>query len=116
MSRHGGELFRISDYRQRSSTIYFSRRELDQLLSLYSRHVIRGEWRDYAIDHRDGFALFSVFRRSQESAAFTIMKRAGGCHGDFLVFSGRQKLRAGDNLAEVLDLFHHRPGLTVAVN
>ena len=30
---------------------FFSRSELGQLLSLYSRRVVNGEWRDYAIDH-----------------------------------------------------------------
>ena len=40
---------RLTDHRKRGR-IFFSRRELDQLLQLYSRQVARGEWRDYAID------------------------------------------------------------------
>ena len=55
-------------------TLYFTRSELNQLLGLYSRNVARGVWRDYAIDHRDGQALFSVFRHTHESAVYTIVK------------------------------------------
>ena len=58
-------------------TLYFTRPELNQLLGLYSRNVIRGVWRDYAIDHRDGQALFSIFRHTHESALYTIVKSAG---------------------------------------
>lgn len=107
------EPFRLADYRAMRKTIYFNRIELNQLLAVYSRHVIRGEWRDYAIDHRDGFALFSVFRHSQESPAFSIMKCAGGHNrqGDFLVYSGRQKLQAGKTLGEVLEIFQRKPAL-----
>jgi len=113
MTRHTTKLFRLADHRPKTRTVYFNRSELNQLLAVYSRHVIRGEWRDYAIDHRDGFALFSVFRHSQESAAFTIMKCAGGHdrHGDFQIHSGRRKLRSGKNLAEMLEMFRTRPSL-----
>src|SRR5947209_16995879 len=104
MTRHTTRLFRLADHRPKTRTVYFNRGELNQLLAVYSRHVIRGEWRDYAIDHRDGFALFSVFRHSQESPAFSIMKCAPGSrHGEFLIYSGRQRVHAGKTLAEALE-------------
>jgi hypothetical protein len=103
----------IGDYRARQRTIYFTRPELNQLLGLYSRHVIRGEWRDYAIDHRDGMALFSVFRHSQEGPLYSIVKTAGAADrpAQFEVRRGRQRLRAGSSLAEALEYF--RPGLSL---
>jgi Protein of unknown function (DUF2794) len=103
----------LGDYRARRRTIYFTRPELNQLLGLYSRHVIRGEWRDYAIDHRDGMALFSVFRHSQEGPVYSIVKTAGPADRPalFEVRRGRQRLRAGHSLAEALDFF--RPGLSL---
>src|ERR1700716_4688765 len=75
--------------------LYFTRSELNQLLGLYSRHVARGVWRDYAIDHRDGQALFSVFRHTHESPAYTIVKAAlsAAQPAEFIVLSGRQRLR-----------------------
>lgn len=115
MTRQTTQLFRLAEYRPKPKTIYFDRSELNQLLALYSRHVIRGEWRDYAIDHRDGFALFSIFRHSRESPVFTIMKCGGGERtGDFFVYCGRRKLGSGSTLAEVLKIFRTRPSLVSA--
>ena len=107
MTRQTMELFRLADYRAKRKTIYFNRIELNQLLAVYSRHVIRGEWRDYAIDHRDGQALFSVFRHTHESAAYTIVKSVAPSQGEahYAVLSGRQRVRAAKTLPEVLDYF-----------
>ncbi|MGH7002260.1 MAG: DUF2794 domain-containing protein [Stellaceae bacterium] len=95
---------RLSDYRRRPRPIFFSRPELNQLLALYSRQVARGEWRDYAIDQRDGAALFSVFRHTHESAAYTIVKTAPGAgrQGEFTVLGGRHRLANGKALGDVL--------------
>src|SRR5580704_7686980 len=113
MTRHTTTPNRLADHRPRSRTVYFDRRELNQLLALYSRHVIRGEWRDYAIDHRDGFALFSIFRHSRESPTFTIMKCATGSerHGEFVVLCGRHKVSSARTLADALKVFRTRPSL-----
>ncbi|HEX3954647.1 MAG TPA: DUF2794 domain-containing protein [Stellaceae bacterium] len=88
-------------------TLYFTRAELNQLLGLYSRNVARGIWRDYAIDHRDGQALFSVFRHTHESAVYTIVKSGSAASGqaDFLILSGRQRLCTSRSLAEALEYF-----------
>jgi hypothetical protein len=104
----------LGDYRGGARrTLYFTRAELNQLLGLYSRNVIRGIWRDYAIDHRDGQALFSVFRHTHESALFTIVKSAGAAAGEaqFTVLSGRQRVRVGCSLPEALDYFRSRLAL-----
>jgi hypothetical protein len=97
-------LHRLSDYRRKAKTVFFSRPELNQLLSLYSRQVMRGEWRDYAIDQRDSAALFSVFRHTQERPLYTVVKFAPGTsrHGDFVILSGPQRLASGTTIAEVL--------------
>src|SRR5215208_7859198 len=109
------------DHRGGRRTLYFTRSELNQLLGLYSRNVARGIWRDYAIDHRDGQALFSVFRHTHESAAYTIVKSAGpganqaanqgAGEAQFLVLAGRQRLCAGRSLAEALDYFRTKLSL-----
>src|SRR3954466_6237080 len=92
----------LRDYRGGRRTLYFTRSELNQLLGLYSRNVARGVWRDYAIDHRDGACVFAFFRHTQESAAYTIDK-AGvppGQPAEFIVRSGRQRLRVARNLGD----------------
>ena len=88
----------------------------NQLLSLYSRHVARGVWRDYAIDHRDGMALFSVFRHTHEAPAYSIVKTAPAQTrpAEYIVQSGRQRLRVAHSLAEALEYFQTRLSLVLA--
>lgn len=55
--------------------LYFSRSELGAILSAYSARVAAGEWRDYALDHQNGIAIFSIFRHTHETPLFVIEKR-----------------------------------------
>jgi hypothetical protein len=73
-------------------------------------------WRDYAIDHRDGMALFSVFRHTHEAPAYSIIKAAAAPNrpAEFLVQSGRQRLRVSPSLPEALQFFQTRLGLVLA--
>lgn len=107
---------RLSDHRRESRMVAFDRRELNALLSLYSRRVRRGEWRDYAIDQGPGMAMFAVFRTSADRPAFTILKLAGatGKPGDYLVCSGRRTLRRAATLPEALAVFERRLKLVSA--
>ena len=113
MSRNSATVLAFGDYRTKHRTVYFTRFELNQLLGLYSRHVARGVWRDYAIDHRDGMALFSVFRHTHEAAVYRIVKTAPGPArpAEFTVQSGRQRMRVSASLADALDFF--RTGLSL---
>jgi hypothetical protein len=116
MSRKSATVLALSDYRSRPRTLYFTRPELNQLLSLYSRQVARGAWRDYAIDHRDGMALFSVFRHTHESAVYRIIKTAPAQSrpAEFIVQSGRQRLRVSRSMAEALEFFQTSLSLVIA--
>jgi Protein of unknown function (DUF2794) len=115
MTRNSATVLAFGDYRTRHRTVYFTRAELNQLLGLYSRHVARGDWRDYAIDHRDGMALFSVFRHTHEVPAYSIVKTAPlpARPAEFIVQSGRQRLRVSRSLTEVLEFFQTRLTLVV---
>ncbi len=86
---------------------------MNTLLSLYSRRVMRGEWRDYAIDQRDGTARFAVFRSSFERPLLIITKQHKGLPKpgalaptsfQFTVQSGRETLAQGTSLTEVLEV------------
>jgi hypothetical protein len=104
----------LRDYRATRRPLYFTRSELNQLLGLYSRNVARAVWRDYAIDHRDGMALFSVFRHTHESAAYTIVKSSSAGAAEYSVLSGRQRLRVSRTLAEALAYFRSKLTLVPA--
>src|SRR5262249_17139318 len=71
-----------------SACAAFTRTELPQMLSVYSRRVADGEWRDYAIDSRDGRAIFSIFRRSFESPLFAIVKQPAEESPEYALFAG----------------------------
>ena len=93
---------------QTAETIRFDRRELDQLLRIYSLMVGAGEWRDYAIDHLRDRAVFSVFRRSSEMPLYRIEKnpKLARRQGAFSVVSASgQILKRGHELANVLKVF-----------
>jgi hypothetical protein len=100
------KLICLAEHQRSQRQIYFDRRELNKLLSLYSRRVARGDWRDYAIDHGPGMAVFSVFRHSHERPIFSIAKRirAPGRPADYVVLNGPQRLKSGTSIDEVLDV------------
>jgi hypothetical protein len=93
---------------QGAAIVYFDRRELNQLLSLYGRMVSAGHWRDYAIDGLKDAAVFSVFRRSSEFPLYRIEKRPALARrqGMWAVLAhGGLVLRRGQELGQVLKFF-----------
>ena len=101
------KLVNLTEYRRKPKLVCFDRHELNKLLSLYSRRVIGGEWKDYAISHGDGMASFSIFRNASDKPIFTVIKYAPGTNGngDYLVCSGGRRIKRGRSLAAVLDIF-----------
>jgi len=95
----------------RSAIVFFERRELDRLLSLYGRMVAAGEWRDYAIDGLSEVAVFSVFRRASEAPLYRIEKQPALARRQgawAVVGHGGQVLRRGHELEQVLRFFDSR--------
>ena len=92
----------------RQATVFFERRELVRLLSLYGRMVSAGEWRDYAIDGLSESAVFSVYKRSSEAPLYRIEKRPALARrqGAWAVLGqGGMVLRRGHELEQVLRFF-----------
>ena len=92
----------------RQASVFFERRELLRLLSLYGRMVSAGEWRDYAIDGLRESAVFSVYRRTSEAPIYRIEKRPSLARrqGAWAVLGqGDVILRRGHDLEQVLRLF-----------
>ena len=106
-------MVRLRDYRNRPHPVFFDRHELHQLLTLYSRRVISGEWRDYAIDHDTGMASFSVFRHAADRPAYTVIKSAPDAKGRsrYSLSAGPRRLKKGGSIDEVLAVLDRRPRL-----
>ncbi len=101
----------LSDARRRRGMVYFARAELAQLLALYYRGVALGDWRDYALNHDIGVAVFSVFRCSHTRPALSVAKRIGARGPEYLAVDGFGRPTRGTALAEVLPAI--RPRLRV---
>lgn len=104
---------RIADYKSASkrvqADICFNKRELDQLLSVYSRRVMSGEWKDYAIHHDPTMAAFMIYRNNTLQPSFTVIKRllAGG-KPEYMVYHGRGRLKQSASLREALSVLKRR--------
>lgn len=110
-------LIRFEDYRHHDNKAksasrkqtFFNRQELFRLLDLYSRRVMSGEWRDYAIDQQGDRAVFSIFRRSTETPIFAITKTSGGKgKRRYILQSGPQKLKQSQQLDDVIAALEKR--------
>ena len=92
---------------------FFSRSELCKLLSLYSRRVVNGEWRDYAIDHDATQATVSFYRCAAGHPEYAITKTAG--HKDrpglFVLKAGPQQITQSQSLEEVIGAVERQPRL-----
>jgi hypothetical protein len=102
------QVIRFADNRRQTPPTFFNRRELNLLLSLYSRRVADGAWRDYAIDHRPGMATFAVFRHTHDRPLFVVAKQTGGGRAEFAILSGLQKVRCAGSIDEVIGILEPR--------
>jgi hypothetical protein len=57
-----------------ANQVAFDRGELNAILRVYGRKVAEGEWRDYAIDHLQDRAVFSIFRSTSEMPVYRVEK------------------------------------------
>jgi hypothetical protein len=109
------DLIRLKSSRKAKAKgrVAFSQTELRMLLSFYSARVISGEWRDYAIDFKGDVAVFSIFRRTQETPTLSVTKSDRSGHGKpaYALFDGPRQATSSSSLGEVLNWFQSRPRL-----
>lgn len=100
-------VIRIKDFRRRRTLTCFSRQELNLLVSIYSRRVISGEWKAYALDHDDDGARFSIFTNAHAQPLYTIVKLAQPSRRRrrFTLTQGPRKIAEGDTLDQALAHF-----------
>ncbi len=101
----------LAEYRATPPSVFFNRRELDQILRVYGRMVAEGEWRDYAMSDGAEQAVFSVFRRASEMPIYRIVKcpKWAKRQGAWAILSpGGQILKRGHELEAVLRFFEKK--------
>lgn len=87
---------------------FFDRRELDQILQLYSRKVMTGEWLDYALGSDDRGAEFAIFGRQANVPLFRIRKARGKRQGRWQICDRSSLIGAKNTLEAALKLLDRR--------
>ncbi len=100
-------VYRLNDYRKRKKPTCFSRQELYLLLSVYSRRVISGEWKAYALDLDPAKAQFSIFANAHAQPLYQVVKLASASKRNrkYAVLKGATKVAQADTLAQALAYF-----------
>jgi hypothetical protein len=81
------------------------------ILSAYGRGVAQGDWRDYAMDALSDRALFSIYRRSNETPLYQIEKKPDLARkqGEWSILSGHGMiLKRGRDLDALLRFFDRK--------
>lgn len=60
----------------RAKADFFNRNELNQILQVYSRRVISGEWRDYSLAWDERGAVFDIYGAASSVPIYSVTKRA----------------------------------------
>ena len=85
--------------------IFFSKFELNSILTLYSKQVSKGLWRDYALDSQHETATFSVYRHTHDKPIYKIIKKrqkGKKNKAEFLIFKDMKVINKSDELAILL--------------
>ena len=104
---------RISSPKKLRKLLFFNRTELGLILATYSTRVASGEWRDYAIDHFPGSALFSIFRHTHETPLYIVEKlqRYPTDSPKFTLRDRSKILCKGNSMQEITRYFDRLPRL-----
>ena len=81
----------------------FHKTELNLILSVYAQKVSQGHWKDYAIDHGEYNAVFSIYRSTFENAFLRIIKNKNKKKRITftLIDFNNKKIKVSENLSDI---------------
>ena len=91
---------------QKTRVTSFNKVELNMILSIYGKNVSNGTWRDYAIDHNENTAVFSIYRSTFEKAFLQIIKSKKSLRKQkkyLLLNANNKKLKDSNELVGIID-------------
>ena len=91
---------------QKTRITSFNKVELNMILSIYGKNVSNGIWRDYAIDHNENTAVFSIYRSTFEKAFLQIIKSKKSLKKQkkyLLLNANNKKLKDSNELMGIID-------------
>ena len=86
-----------------SKQVCFDKKEINEIMAIYSRYVIAGEWYDYAIHFGKVEAVFTVFGKRSIIPAYKIIKRATGTRKYRLIDPAGRVVHMGEELRQVVN-------------
>lgn len=93
----------------RALTEFFDKHELNQILQVYSRKVMSGDWLDYAVSADEQGVVFAIYGRVANVPLYRIRKRPAGRREDRYEVSSRGRvLKTGKRLDGVLKILNKR--------
>ena len=96
----------LGSYRRARRQVSFRPEELRALMNLYSRRVMSGEWKDYAIDFKPGYASFTMFKHTFDAPLFSVVKlRKRSGDDEWMVFKGQERVKRNARLVDALSYF-----------
>lgn len=94
----------------KGKTEFFNRRELHRILQVYSRKVMAGEWRDYAVGGDASGAVFAIYGHASPWPLYRIAKRTQSAKrkARYQVIAGSRVLQSAPTLDGVLEILERR--------
>ena len=95
------KIYHFSKYIKEKEKVSFSKNDLNLIISIYSKNVSNGIWKDYSINFERNYAEFSIYRHSYASPEFSIVKNKKKI---FFIYSRKQELKKSKYIKDVLDV------------
>ena len=95
------KIYHFSKYIKEKEKISFSKNDLNLIISIYSKNVSNGIWKDYSINFEKNYAEFSIYRHSYAFPEFSIVKNKKKF---FFIYSRKQELKKSKYIKDVLDV------------
>ena len=95
------KIYHFSKYIKEKEKVSFSKNDLNLIISIYSKNVSNGIWKDYSINFEKNYAEFSIYRHSYAFPEFSIVKNKKRI---FSIYSRKQELKKSKYIKDVLDV------------
>ena len=83
------KIYHFSKYIKEKEKVTFSKKDLNSIISVYSKNVSNGIWKDYSINFERNYAEFSIVKNKKRI---------------FFIYSGKQELKKSKYIKDVLNV------------
>ena len=95
------KIYHFSKYIKEKEKVTFSKKDLNSIISVYSKNVSNGIWKDYSINFERNYAEFSIYKHTDATPEFSIIKNKKKI---FFIYSRKQELKKSKYIKDVLNV------------